>query len=582
MRITHISPMLMAPIIAIIGLYFGFPNEIYHIPLMALAYPLALYHMAMQDGATQNNARTIKKSSLTVFRNTWLTAIVAVSICLYWVAIPVHNVGGLPWFLAVPCALVISAYIALYGAIFAVITHATKDSLPPLTRGLFAGLIWCLLEYARNVVLTGFPWLSLSAAFVPWPMVTQSAALVGTYALSGLLVMSATLYYEAYQAHFNHKDKVTRIKTGTWAANIVTVILAFGIYQLYFTDDNVNDNMAQALHGAFIQGNIDQNAKWSKSYENATVQQYLNLSREAISPLPNDKAFIKPSLLIWPETSLPFFFQDEKIHGAAIMDFSQKHDVAILLGAPAYSYPPRTADTEQNNQEYDLYNRAYLVKPDSDSTAAQRAHNMAAGISFYDKEHLVPFGEYVPSWLKISFLEGLMQGVGTFTAGGQGSAYINANTNGKASNQNNAYEQKPLLWQDLALGMLICYESIFPELAQERVEQGATLLINISNDAWFGDSSAPAQHLQLSAMRAVEQGRYLARGTNTGISALVDDKGRIIEQGPLFRATSIAFTAYARHDFTLFHRLEPYLPYIVLVLTIFLFAFYAPRKKKRT
>lgn len=567
----HVSmATIMIGLLAMVGLYFGFPNAVVHVPILALAYPFALYYMAV------NGACVSKKSAISVFRSAWLMSIIAVSICLYWVAIPVHNVGGLPWFLAVPCAFVISAYIALFGAIFATIVHATKDIFPPtpralMARGAFAGLIWCLLEYARNVVLTGFPWLSLSAAFVPWPVVTQSASIVGTYGLSGLLVMSMALYYEAF---VHRKEEKIRISTGRMAANIVTVILAFGIYQLYFLDESKKEN-AEVLHGAFIQGNIDQNQKWSKSYQDATVHRYISLSLEALTPLPSaQETFIKPSLLIWPETSMPFFLQDEKQYTENFIALAQKHDVGVLIGTLGYARPSQKAEGQNaqlGQQDYDVYNRAYLISPENGSTPAQRLYNSTTGITFYDKEHLVPFGEYVPSWLKVSFLEDLMQGVGAFTAGGLGHAYDNtALTN-----------SKPMPWQNLALGMLICYESIFPELAQDRVRAGATVLINISNDAWFGDTSAPEQHLHLSAMRAVEQGRYLVRGTNTGISAVIDDLGRIVEQGPLFQATSVPFTAEARTGFTVYHKIAPYLPWLVLLITIMLFTFYALTKKRR-
>ncbi|MFI3271270.1 MAG: apolipoprotein N-acyltransferase [Pseudomonadota bacterium] len=575
---TISTTTMWAALLAIVGLYFGFPNEIMHMPLMVLGYPLALYHLAMHDGSSQEqHPASSKKSSASVFRAAWLISIIAVSICLYWVAIPVHNVGALPWFLAVPCALAISAYIALFGAIFAVIVHATKDIFPTtqralMFRGIFAGLVWCLLEYARNIILTGFPWLSLSAAFVPWPVVTQGASLVGAYGLSGLLVMVVALYYEAF---VHRKEEKIRLSTGRLAANLVTALIVFGIYQLYFVEHNED---ATPLHGAFIQGNIDQNQKWSKGYQDATVRHYMSLSHEAITPpATNEDSFIKPSLLIWPETSMPFYLQDEKLYAESFMAFAQEHNVALLIGTLGYARPPQNAaqSATKNAKAYDIYNRAYLFTPQSlaqlhESTPMQR-HAITANTAYYDKEHLVPFGEYVPSWLKVSFLEDLMQGVGAFTAGGSGHAYNDAVVT----------SPKPIIWQNLALGMLICYESIFPELAQDRVASGATVLINISNDAWFGDTSAPEQHLHLSAMRAIEQGRYLVRGTNTGISAVVDDMGRIVVQGPLFRATSMAFTAKERTGFTVYHHIAPYLPWLVLLIAVILFAFYTLSKKRR-
>ena len=188
----------------------------------------------------------------------------------------------------------------------------------------------------------------------------------------------------------------------------------------------------------------------------------------------------------------------------------------MLVGTPGYVNAPV-------KRGYLLYNRAMLV----DENGGDAGH--------YDKEHLVPFGEYAPPGLDMPFLETLMQGVGDFTPGAS---------------------VAPLRLGNLALGILICYETIFPELAQQRVADGANVLVNISNDAWFGTTSAPEQHLQLSVLRAVEQGRYVLRGTNTGISAIIDPHGRIAERGGLFRAEVISGMATARAETTVFHRVQ--------------------------
>lgn len=145
-----------------------------------------------------------------------------------------------------------------------------------------------------------------------------------------------------------------------------------------------------------------------------------------------------------------------------------------------------------------VFNRALLLDP-SGNTAGH-----------YDKEHLVPFGEYVPEWLNWNFLADLLQEVGVYTPGRSAA---------------------PLVHEDLRLGMLICYEAVFPWLAQARVEHGANVLVDISNDGWFGRSPAALQHLYLASLRAVEQGRWLLRGTNTGISAIIDARGRVTVRG---------------------------------------------------
>jgi len=134
---------------------------------------------------------------------------------------------------------------------------------------------------------------------------------------------------------------------------------------------------------------------------------------------------------------------------------------------------------------------------------------------------------------------------------------------------------EPLITNDVALGMLICYEAIFPELAQKQVAQGAEILVNISNDAWFGDTSAPAQHLHLSTMRAVEQGRWLARSTNTGISAFIDPVGRIAAQGTQFQAEILSMKIAPLRKKTIYHHIRDWLNIFVFVMTVAMYAWLA-------
>ena len=174
-----------------------------------------------------------------------------------------------------------------------------------------------------------------------------------------------------------------------------------------------------------------------------------------------------------------------------------------------------------------VFNRALLLDP-SGNTAGH-----------YDKEHLVPFGEYVPEWLNWNFLADLLQEVGVYTPGRSAA---------------------PLVHEDLRLGMLICYEAVFPWLAQARVEQGANVLVDISNDGWFGRSPAALQHLYLASLRAVEQGRWLLRGTNTGISAIIDARGRVTVRGGQFEENTLWGRVRLQQGATIYHKLGLWLP----------------------
>lgn len=484
------------------GLFLGFPNPLLHLPLLSLLYPAALYLLG-RDAPDRRSA----------FRHGWLTGLAGAAAALYWLALPIHNVGGLPWALAVPCAVGIGIYVGLYGGVFCVCAHVLRTR-PPLTRGVMLGLIWYLLELLRGTLLTGFPWLPQAAAFVPWPLFIQGASLVGAYALGGLLAMIACLLAE-----------------GRASCVIVAVALLLGLAGYGAARLNASDAPAgQAAMASctvpviFVEGNIDQNQKWEPALQQNTVDLYLRLSRTALLHRQGP-----PPLIIWPETAMPFYYQEHRLYTPVLRAFAREFQASLLLGAPGY--------LKNGDRSFRIFNRAYLV--DARGT----------DVGYYDKEHLVPFGEYLPPWVAFDFLKPLLQGIGDFTPG---------------------LAVAPLRSGNLALGMLICYESIFPELAQARVAAGANILVNISNDGWFGDSSAPEQHLQMTALRAVEQNRWLLRGTNTGISGIYDDRGRLVVRGTQFKAQSLAGEARLRSATSPYHRIASRIPYVAAVLLLLL------------
>ena len=337
-----------------------------------------------------------------------------------------------------------------------------------------AALGWAAMEMARGAFFTGFPWLTLSAALAPWPMAIQGAAYVGAYGLSGVLAgLAAWLAVPGLLSR----------------PGLAALVLAAGLFFLGNQRADAPAPKDATAHVTIVQGNVDQSRKWDPDAQLEIVEKYLGLSREALRDAPT-------SLLVWPETSMPFFFQDGSPLAKRLAAFTAETGVPLVFGAPAY---------ERAGDDHVLFNRAYLLTPSGFEAT-------------YDKEHLVPFGEYVPLGQYLTFIHKLVEGVGDFRPGSV---------------------EKPLPDGRLALGALICYEAIFPELAQRRVETGANILVNISNDAWFGDSAAPRQHLDLALLRAVEQGRALIRGTNTGISAVIDPRGRVMAQGGLFTALTL-------------------------------------------
>lgn len=472
---------------SVAGAWFGFANPLVQLPLLVLAFPFGLSVLGLK-------ADTPRKA----FKSGYLTGVLAYASCIYWVSIPVHNFGGVPWILAAPCPLLLGAYLGLYPACFCLAVRFARDRLPWPLLALFGGCSWGVLEFLRGWIFTGFPWCVLPAAFVPWPFAIQGLSVVGSYGLSAFFVLCLLL------AALPFTPSGGRGKPALLGVLLLGALFAWGAYGVTPLEISAAPQTV-----SLVQGNINQALKWDPSFQQGTIERFTNLTERATDEH-------HPQLVIWPETSMPFFFQKKSVYSEEIRALASRLHTCLLFGAPAFR------PTQKNG--YVLFNRAYLLNQEG----------KIAG--FYDKAHLVPFGEYVPLNEYLPFVKKLVAGIGDFKSGRNAT---------------------PLQCGNLALGVLICYEAIFPELAQERVEKGANVLVNISNDAWYGRSSAAMQHLHLSALRAVEQQRYLARGTNTGISAVVGPQGKLLVTSDMFRAQAVQQQLRPVISNSIFHRIYP-------------------------
>jgi len=239
-----------------------------------------------------------------------------------------------------------------------------------------------------------------------------------------------------------------------------------------------------SLKIGLIQGNIDQSIKWDESFQKETLKIYEKLSSRVAEG--------KPDLIIWPETATPFFFQDAKEYQPFILDIPKKTNAFLLFGTPSYKI---------EKGKINHYNSAYLISTSGELNGR------------YDKIHLVPFGEYVPMQNLLFFIGSLGEGIGDFKSGKE--IFNFPLPQGK-------------------FGVLICFEIIFPDLCRKFVKDGADFLVTITNDAWFGRTSAPYQHFSIATFRAIENRVFIARAANTGISGFIDPKGRILKQGAIF------------------------------------------------
>lgn len=422
---------------------------------------------------------------------------------VYWVAYTMRTYGYLPWPVCIAILVLLAGVLSLYPALFC----ALVSGLPirPIGALLFYPALWVTLEFGRSTILTGFPWGLLGHSQYRVLHIIQISDIFGVYGISALLVAANTALYFVYRSLRERRRSRPAVSPAFGAAAVILAAALTGATWIYGTlrIAEVDDwaETAGTMSTAVIQGNIPQAVKWDPLFQKRTVVKYLQLSRGA-----------QAELIVWPETALPFYFRQDPRLTAEVIQGVRDFDAYLLVGSPAFEPGP-------GGRRY--YNSAYLVAPDG--TIVGR----------YDKVHLVPFGEYVPLKRWLPFLGKLVAQVGDFSRGQLGTT---------------------LAVKDTLVGVLICYESIFPYISRAAVANGAELLVNITNDAWYGRSSAPYQHFSLAVFRAVENRRAMVRAANTGISGFIDPAGRILFATALFQDDAAVKTVPLIRQTTLYSR----------------------------
>jgi apolipoprotein N-acyltransferase len=412
---------------------------------------------------------------------------------IHWIAYVVVNYGYLPLPVGIAVMMLLSAYLALYVALFSAgVVFFNRRGISPV---IAAPLLWTSLEYAKSHFLTGFPWVNLGYSQYSYTYIVQIADITGVFGVSFVIVLVNALIYDALVAVWmqrNRKQSGRRAVMRIVACGIL--VFALVVYGIYRTRD-IDRSVLQApqLPVSLVQGNIDQGVKWHPGFQHETIQIYKKLTLQA--------APAGGGLIVWPETATPFFFQDQDEMHREVVSLPLTTGSRLLFGSPSY---------ERDVTGIVLRNSAYLLS--ADGRIAGR----------YDKVHLVPYGEYVPLRRFFPFIRKLTAGIGDFQ---RGAGYEPLTMHGTGP------ERK--------LGVMICYEGILPEAGRAYRRKEASLLVNITNDAWFGDTSAPHQHLSMTTFRSVENRMYTVRAANTGISAIIDPAGRIISRTNLFERTTI-------------------------------------------
>ncbi len=429
------------------------------------------------------------------------------ALLLYWLNGVMTTYGHLPMALSVVLYLLLVAYLGCFWAATLWCACRVERRLEiPMSVAL--PVVWVVAEFVRGHLLTGFPWGALAYSQAAYPLLMQSADLGGIYPLIFLLVLSNVVIAAALA-------QWRRLRILPWRplALLLALLLsnaAYGGWRLATTAAGGGDVLRLAL----VQGNIDQAVKWSPDQVDATLDKYCRLSRAGAA---------QSDLLIWPESATPFFFQDDSPRSRRVRRVSADTAVPLLFGSPAYM---------RTGAGYRYLNSVYLLD----------GHGDLRGRS--DKVHLVPFGEYVPLAGLLSFVDKLVAGVGNFVPG----------------------RNHPLELDGHRLAVLVCYEAIFPAIARAQVAAGAQLLVNVTNDAWFGNTAAPWQHLDIARFRAVENRVWLARCANTGVSAIIDPAGRVVVHSSLFVDAVVRGCVYFCDGTSLYTRTGDTVPLLLCVV----------------
>jgi apolipoprotein N-acyltransferase len=429
-----------------------------------------------------------------------------------------------PWIIF-PALLVLAIYLGLYVALFGWLARFIRRRTGWSTL-VVAPAAWTAAEWLKSSGPLGCPWGNVSYALAEHPAWIQGASLVGAPGLSLWIVGVNALLAGA-------------ITSRRWVSRIALLVLAVLAVWGPVAWGNAAVRKYQpgeSVRVGLVQPNIGSEEKWDTLHQERSVRALARLSAEAVK---NDP---KPDLLIWPETALPFYVRLETPKLRRLLDFVHEWNVPLLTG-----YPDATLSL--GGEGVITHNAAGLVLP-TGAIALQ-----------YEKIHLVPFGERIPFQGVLPFLGKIDLGQAEWTPGTKAVLF-------------------PI--KRATFGVLICFESIFPELARDYAVDGARFLVNITNDEWFGPTAAPRQHADMAILRCVEHRIGMARCANTGISMIIDPVGRVTHATPLFQEAVVTGEVYLGSEPTLFRQWGDWTSGLCLglVLVLVFLGWYRPLRRE--
>lgn len=405
----------------------------------------------------------------------WASGIVFYAGTCYWVYQVMHLYGALPPAISAALLVLFSLFIGLHHGVFgALLAWAAKARAGFSRRALvLTPFLWVSVELLRAYVVS-FPWNLLGTAQVENTPLAQIATVTGVYGVSFEIMVVNAAFAAAFLVRPGRRRNLI----------VAAITAAVALQATKFVSVEPSPSNATAI---LVQQNIPQNGQWTPEYFSNTLFALQQLSQSSTA------GGAAPRVVVWPESPSPFYVNDNRFVSslASVAHASRGY---VIAGSIAERTPSPAMSSDE------VFNSAVLISPEG--LVAAR----------YDKIHLVPWGEYVPYKSMFAFANSLTHEVGTFERGAS---------------------RMPLDMGNAYYGVFICYESIFPHEVREFADRGAQVFVNISNDGWFGESGAPAQHLNMARMRAIENERWLLRATNTGITASIDPLGRVVARAPV-------------------------------------------------
>lgn len=403
---------------------------------------------------------------------------------IWWLYISMHVYGEMPAWMAALAVVLFAGYLSIWPALAAGTWHwLTRRGRDGVLAALAFGAAWALSEWLRGVVFTGFPWLGSGYPHTDGPL-AGFAPVIGVYGIAFLAASAAALLVAAVRAALR-RSAPGATRTVAWAAGLVVVTLGGG---LALSRVAYTTPIGQPISVRLLQGNVAQDIK----FEPVGIQRSLELYRDMITAAPAD-------LVVTPETAFPVILQDLPLDIAkAVRTYMEQTGTTVVFGAAGADSP------------VDFTNSVFTIGPEQ--------HELYR----YNKHHLVPFGEFIPLGFRW-FVDMMKMPLGDFRRG--------------------TLDQPAVPVRGIHVAPNICYEDLFGEEIATTLRQQATpanLLANVTNLAWFGDTIALDQHLQISRMRALEMRRPMLRATNTGMTAVVRPDGTVQARLPTFEAGTLA------------------------------------------